>query len=551
MRKRSGSSKVRLVPRLSSYHSELQKRVAIIGVSLVIILVLVGVGLYVSPGKFVGKATYTIDGTSTSCSNVPAGLVSWWRGENRADVLGNNNIPTSSSINPVPGKVGNAFDVSGGQAITGPSSSSLAITGDLTIMWWQKLDTLPTNLDQKQVVLSYGLSGDSSEAGNILYQVGVSRDNNQINRYFALHEWGAAGNNVEKFSPSAIISVDSLWHHIAVIRNTADNKYTFFIDGTLDSPVPTSYTNGHDPSGGNSNSISLSIGGSATGENFKGLIDEVTIFNQALTPAEVLAIYNLGNAGNPMCGATAGGGSGGSGGSGSEICTNGIDDDSDQFIDCLDTSCYTNAACKNQVCSAGKTVAWSYHLPEENTKLAGNLAPDETGCCAANQCVVSNDCYDAGSSIFSIPDRNLCDTDRNWRICTEAQENQINLGGTFQCDGTQWQPLCIPANKYKLRNSNKEICDGQLWKGCDDLGLTPILNPMIQITCSAYTTTGIITLKEMICNNGIDDDNDGTVDRADTDCTGTMSYTLNESRNEVTIKRIDDFGITITETPFT
>ena len=55
MQKRSGHGKVRLVPTVSSYHSELQKRVAIIGVSLVIILVLVGLGLYVSPGKFVGK----------------------------------------------------------------------------------------------------------------------------------------------------------------------------------------------------------------------------------------------------------------------------------------------------------------------------------------------------------------------------------------------------------------------------------------------------------------------------------------------------------------
>ncbi|MDO8656703.1 MAG: hypothetical protein Q7K45_05690, partial [Nanoarchaeota archaeon] len=55
MRKRSGNSKVRLVPKLSSYHSELQKRVAIIGVSLVIILVLVGLGLYVKPEQFVGK----------------------------------------------------------------------------------------------------------------------------------------------------------------------------------------------------------------------------------------------------------------------------------------------------------------------------------------------------------------------------------------------------------------------------------------------------------------------------------------------------------------
>ncbi len=55
MIKRSGKSKVRLVPQLSSYHSELQKRVAIIGVSLVIILVLVGIGLYVAPGEFVGK----------------------------------------------------------------------------------------------------------------------------------------------------------------------------------------------------------------------------------------------------------------------------------------------------------------------------------------------------------------------------------------------------------------------------------------------------------------------------------------------------------------
>ncbi len=69
MEKRSGKGKVRLVPQLSSYHTELQKRVAIVGVSLVIILVLVGIGLYVAPDRFVGKVYITLDAVPTQYSD--------------------------------------------------------------------------------------------------------------------------------------------------------------------------------------------------------------------------------------------------------------------------------------------------------------------------------------------------------------------------------------------------------------------------------------------------------------------------------------------------
>mgnify|MGYP001614691470 CR=1 FL=1 len=55
MEKRSGKGLRSSIPNISAHHTELQKQVTIIGVSLVIILVLVGLGLYVSPGKFVGK----------------------------------------------------------------------------------------------------------------------------------------------------------------------------------------------------------------------------------------------------------------------------------------------------------------------------------------------------------------------------------------------------------------------------------------------------------------------------------------------------------------
>ena len=87
---------------------------------------------------------------------------------------------------------------------------------------------------------------------------------------------------------------DGQWHHIALTRS--GSTLTLYIDGVA---VGTAnYSDPIDLSGGNNNYL-----GKYAGNNFfwNGQIDEVEVFNRAITGAEVLKIYNSSCTGKCPC----------------------------------------------------------------------------------------------------------------------------------------------------------------------------------------------------------------------------------------------------------
>lgn len=83
---------------------------------------------------------------------------------------------------------------------------------------------------------------------------------------------------------SSVLSVDTLYH--IVLRYGADDTVTFFIDGVEDKSKNFGTT------GDLSNTNNFRIGyEKANDDYFIGLIDEVRIYNTALTPSEVKALY--------------------------------------------------------------------------------------------------------------------------------------------------------------------------------------------------------------------------------------------------------------------
>jgi hypothetical protein len=81
---------------------------------------------------------------------------------------------------------------------------------------------------------------------------------------------------------------DQNWHHIAILYN-ASGLYAY-LDGTLSSTSFANDGNMH----GTASTQQLTIGTTlhATQDNYNGSIDEVMIFNNALTQAQILDIYN-------------------------------------------------------------------------------------------------------------------------------------------------------------------------------------------------------------------------------------------------------------------
>src|SRR5689334_15837441 len=80
---------------------------------------------------------------ASDCAPVPAGLVSWWRGEGNADdAVGSNHGQLHNGASFAPGKVGQGFLFDGmDDFVLVPDSPSLDLTNEITVEMWFKSET--------------------------------------------------------------------------------------------------------------------------------------------------------------------------------------------------------------------------------------------------------------------------------------------------------------------------------------------------------------------------------------------------------------------------
>lgn len=213
-----------------------------------------------------------------TCVQPPDGLVSWWPGEGNAnDIIDGNNGTLQQDATFAAGRVGQAFSFDGlNDYVEVPDSANLNITGAITLDAWIKTS---------------GTNDFSGIVGKILpveprtgYLLNV--DSNSKFRCDIIRARPPQGTVV------SITSVeDSNWHHVACTYDGATVKV--YVDGNFEASV--SYTDGIGV-----NNEPLRIGrdpGLAPNRDFNGLIDEVEVYNRALTDAEIQAIFNAGSAG--------------------------------------------------------------------------------------------------------------------------------------------------------------------------------------------------------------------------------------------------------------
>lgn len=87
---------------------------------------------------------------------------------------------------------------------------------------------------------------------------------------------------------------DGNWHHIAFVWNSTTEKYKGYLDGVLlgESATVTGY-------GGIGTPVIIGSRGDATSAYSDGLVDEVALYNRALSDADVTTLYNGGVASTP------------------------------------------------------------------------------------------------------------------------------------------------------------------------------------------------------------------------------------------------------------
>ena len=209
----------------------------------------------------------------------PPGLVSWWKGENNPnDTQGRSTATLVGGITFSAGMVGQAFNFDGSTARveTNLDVQPSAMPSTTWDAW-----VYPTTNNPSP-------SGDNSGRQTIFSDDdgGLDRNVTQENGGWGVFTGSGIWNPVD--SNGNLVSADlNAWQHIAVVF-TPTNIY-FYKNGVQ-------YTYGSPPTGGGT-ANTLTIGANKYNggvEYFNGLIDEVDVFNRALAPAEIQAIYSNG-----------------------------------------------------------------------------------------------------------------------------------------------------------------------------------------------------------------------------------------------------------------
>jgi|CXWL01.1.fsa_nt_gi predicted metal-binding protein len=205
----------------------------------------------------------------------PTGLVGHWHfdessGTVALDASSNSLTAVTTAAWASGGKIGGAVSLDGGQRVTPIDSPALTATTALTLSAW--INTKRTSPDQR--ILEYG----ATNGGTFLdYNINL-RETNRVVRF---ELGGVTG------EPEGVTSVPlNTWVHVA---------------GTYDGAMARIYINGvQDVAGAASGSIThnnnrINIGyrydGTTYNKFFNGMLDEVRVYNIALSPAEILAQY--------------------------------------------------------------------------------------------------------------------------------------------------------------------------------------------------------------------------------------------------------------------
>ena len=220
-----------------------------------------------------------------SCDPTPAGLVSWWSAEgNGVDLLGQNNGTPMGDITYTNGEAGQAFGFDGSTSdIAVPASPSLDIGANgtgITIECWIQPSALNVHgpggpLMEWDSPTASGLQfwADGTLSGDIVDINGNHHPIQALDGLLETNHWQHVALTYEQHSGNACICLNGSL--VAVLN--------------LGSFVPqTTYAL-------NIGQRTAAIAG--VGEMYVGLMDELAIYNRALTTNEIQAIYLAGGGG--------------------------------------------------------------------------------------------------------------------------------------------------------------------------------------------------------------------------------------------------------------
>ncbi|MBI2595346.1 four helix bundle protein [Candidatus Daviesbacteria bacterium] len=218
-------------------------------------------------------------------SNLSNGLVGYWKmdesswtsdctTEEVTDASGNSNngesCPNADANDPLTGKFGNAGDFDGTNDYVNIDDNDGLTPSRVTVAAWLYRGRTVT----AEMAIN---KGDGSTNANSSYELGFRSANN-----FPIFEVSTGSAWVTATGTTAIST--STWAHVV---GTYDGKEVrIFVNGVLEESSSTTTSVVNDTN-------ALRIGSTSGGFNFQGRVDEVRVYNRAISPAEVSQLYNF------------------------------------------------------------------------------------------------------------------------------------------------------------------------------------------------------------------------------------------------------------------
>jgi hypothetical protein len=218
---------------------------------------------------------------SVTVSNAVSGLVAGYAfnqgsGTTAVDSSGNGITGTIAGATwTTAGKNGNALSFNGSSAYVDLGApAALNGTGSMTWEAWVRATSSPA--DDGQIIARSNSGGGwqlktSPDTGPQTFGVAISGSGGRVQRY------------------SNTIRALNTWYHVAGVYNATARTLDIYVNGVLDNGV---LRGGPVPASQNVANVNVNIGRRSGGFYFAGVIDDVRVYNRALTQAEIQSDMN-------------------------------------------------------------------------------------------------------------------------------------------------------------------------------------------------------------------------------------------------------------------
>ncbi len=192
-----------------------------------------------------------------------------WNVETANVYSGGVEIP-SSGVTSVAGKVGQALSFDGSQSISLGDVQGVEMNKNSTISMWLR----PTDFSVRQNPYARDFAG----IGAI-----TQEQDGRLNYYYG-PDGGEAG-PYQVFSTNTALPLNT-WTHVAIVRDLTTMKLTWYINGVQDNQTTANYSTITRVS------YPTEIAGGYLTDNYRGVIDELKVYYDAVTAANIKAEYN-------------------------------------------------------------------------------------------------------------------------------------------------------------------------------------------------------------------------------------------------------------------